>query len=213
MANFPTDPKPNNIKIGSHYQTSESTTQSYRRKVATRGGHRWSFELSYAPLRQADFAPLFAFLHSLKGKFGSCTFTLPSYTQQSTITLLSGETARVGATVNNGTSLTIAGLETGTSIKAGDFFSITGSTKKYMVTQDVTTTDAHKLLNSGNGGTPLYFCPALIEPANVNTEITFNQDFEVSLNEDELYIDFPIDLTFQTSIKLIETTTSTGSQY
>ena len=61
MANFPTDVLPSDIKIGSHYQTTESTTQSYRRRVATRGGHRWSFELSYNPQKQSAFSKIFAF--------------------------------------------------------------------------------------------------------------------------------------------------------
>ncbi len=214
MANFPTDVLPSDIKIGSHYQTTESTTQSYRRRVATRGGHRWSFELSYNPQKQSAFSKIFAFIHSLKGRFGSCTFDLPNYSTQSNFTMKSGITdITVSTTVSNGTEISLAGIDTGSQIKAGDFFSIQGSTKKYMVTQDVTTTSTHSAGNDNAGATPIYFCPALIQQADAGNTITFNQEFQVSLAEDEFYVNFPMEKTFSTSIKLIETTTSTGSTY
>ena len=90
MANFPTNPKPSNITIGSHYQNNVNTTFSFNRNVSSRGGHRWSFMLDYPPQLPTDFIDLFAFLHSLKGRYGTCTFTLPNYPTQSTLTLQGG---------------------------------------------------------------------------------------------------------------------------
>jgi hypothetical protein len=210
MANFPTNPKPSNITIGSHYQNNVSTSFSFNRQVATRGGHRWSFKLNFPPQLQTDFTEMFSFLHGLKGRYGTCTFQLPNYSTQSTLTLDTGITEMtVADTIANGQQISIDGLAEGAVIKKGDFFHIEGSEKKYMVSSDHTVTASEV-----TDGATISFCPSLVVSAPAGNSITFNADFTVSLESDDLMINFSPDKIMSTSIQLIEVlATTTGSQY
>jgi len=134
---YPTTPKPSSIKITSETPAFVSVTQNLRRQTRTTGAQRWHFELKYPPLNRADFAPLWAFVISQKGKYSSFSFVPPIYGNTS-------GTATGTLLVNNASgyavgSSTIAcdGL-TGT-LKAGDFVKFGGHDKVYMITADATT--------------------------------------------------------------------------
>jgi hypothetical protein len=165
---YPTTPKPSSIKITSEATAFVSVTQNLRRQVRTTGAQRWNFELTYPPLNRSDFAPLWAFVISQKGKYGSFTFIPPIYGNTS-------GTASGTLLVNNGAgyavgSSTIAcdGL-TGT-LKAGDFIKFGGHDKVYMITADATTS--------------LSIEPSLITALVDDEAISYNSvSFTVSLDD------------------------------
>ena len=163
---YPTTPKPNKIKVTSSAPAFVSQTQNLRRQTRTTGAQQWNFELTYPPLSRSDFAPLWAFVISQKGRYGSFTFVPTVYGDTSgtaTGTLLANGSAVIGAT-----SVTSDGL-TGT-LKAGDFIKFAGHDKVYMLTAD--------------GSTTLTIEPSLISAVADNEAVTYNDvPFTVALDD------------------------------
>ena len=202
MANFPTNPQPARIRIGSKYQSVESQTLSYNRQVASRGGHRWSFSLRYSPQTQSNFVELFAFLQSLKGRYGSCNFTLPNYAQQSTLSFESGfTTTQVAVQTSNGSLVKVKNADTGSVFRKGDFFKFSGHSKTYMITKDITVTES---MVTGDDDIDLEFCPALQRQVGVDEDITIGATFKVAQASDEFFVDYPENKTYTTQIELRE---------
>lgn len=165
---YPATPKTSSIKITSVQPSLVSTTQNLRRQTRTIGAQSWQFELGYPPLSRSGFAPLWAFVISQKGKYGTFTFVPEIYGNTSgtasgtlLVNLLAGYA--VGTT-----TIACDGL-TGT-LKAGDFIKFTGHDKVYMLTADATTT--------------LNIEPALITAVTDNMVVDYNAvAFTVSLDD------------------------------
>jgi len=129
---YPTTPEFQAINLESRHNNVMSETVSGRMQVRTLGGQRWSFTAKYNPMTREEFQPVFAFVMSQQGRFGTFTIVPP------VIGNASGDvsgTALVNATTAAGaTSVAIDGI-TGT-IKAGDFIKFASHSKVYMVTAD-----------------------------------------------------------------------------
>lgn len=167
---YPTTPKPSSIKITNETSTFVSVTQNHRRQVRTTGAQSWHFELTYPPMNRVNFAPLWAFVISQKGKFGSFTFVPPIYgTTSGTAT----GTLRVNLIAGYAVGLSTIACDglTGT-LKAGDFIKFNGHDKVYMITADATTS--------------LSIEPALITALTNDEVITYTSvPFTVALDDKE----------------------------
>jgi len=163
---YPTTPTPSSIKITSESPAFVSVAQNLRRQTRSVGAQRWDIELAYPPMTRSDFAPLWAFIVSKKGRYSSFTFVPPEFGNTSgsaTGTLLANGAASIGAT-----TITSDGL-TGT-LKAGDFIKFSGHDKVYMLTAD--------------GSTSLSIEPALLSAVADNEAITYNSvPFTMALDD------------------------------
>jgi len=129
---YPTTPEFQAINLESRHNNVMSETVSGRMQVRTLGGQRWSFTAKYNPMTREEFQPVFAFVMSQQGRFGTFTNVPPVIGDASGD--VSG-TALVNATTAAGaTSVAMDGI-TGT-IKAGDFIKFASHSKVYMVTAD-----------------------------------------------------------------------------
>jgi len=129
---YPTTPEFEAINLESRHNNVMSETVSGRMQVRSLGGQRWSFTAKYNPMTRAEFQPVFAFVMSQQGRFGTFTIVPPVIGDASGD--VSG-TALVNATTAAGaTSVAMDGI-TGT-IKAGDFIKFASHSKVYMVTAD-----------------------------------------------------------------------------
>ena len=129
---YPTTPEFEAINLESRHNNVMSETVSGRMQVRTLGGQRWSFTAKYNPMTREEFQPVFAFVMSQQGRFGTFTIVPPVIGDASGD--VSG-TALVNATTAAGaTSVAMDGI-TGT-IKAGDFIKFASHSKVYMVTAD-----------------------------------------------------------------------------
>jgi len=129
---YPSTPEFQAINLESKHNNLVSETVSGRQQVRSIGGQRWSFSARYNPMTRAEFQPVFAFVMSQQGRYGTFTIVPP------VIGDASGDvssTALVNATTAAGaTSVAMDGI-TGT-IKAGDFIKFASHSKVYMVTAD-----------------------------------------------------------------------------
>lgn len=128
---YPTTPTFNALKVGSESPTLFSKAVNGRTQSRKIGGQSWSFTAGYAPMTQAEFKPVWAYLIARKGRHGVFTVVPPvisstSGTGTGTVTCTA---AAIGAV-----AVTVAGL-TGT-LKTGDFVKFANHTKVYMLTAD-----------------------------------------------------------------------------
>ena len=197
MADLPTTPAPSNIKIESIHQTFTAMSQNLQVYKSTRGGHRWRFTLEYPPMQRAEFAPLWAFLISQKGKFEEFGFTLPNHTPLGNLSK-SGTYVQVKTALSSGRSLETKGWTADTNgvLKAGDFFSFENTDKTYMVTSDVNA--------DSSGEATINFEPSLLTSVGEDANLTFDGKFNVSLNEDNTSVEFNVHQHYGIDIILIE---------
>jgi|AACY02.14.fsa_nt_gi hypothetical protein len=175
---LPTSPALRSVNIKHNTPNIVTFAVSGRRQVKSSSAQFFSFECSYAPMKRADAAPIFAFLTAQKGQFETFTVTLPEYSN--TQTGYSGSTPSVVNTQTAGdASIEFDGASTSTAlVKAGDFVKFSGHNKVYMVTADVTT--------SGSGTGTIAITPQLQQQvANDETITVNNVPFTVFLEDEQ----------------------------
>jgi hypothetical protein len=184
---YPASPAPRTIKITSETPALISVTRNLRRQSRTVGSHKWSFDLVYPRMSREDFAPLWAFTISQKGRFGTFPFIPPIYGKTSggaTGTLAVGGGYAVGIS-----TITTTGLS-GT-LKSGDFIKFENHSKVYMITSD--------------GSTTLKFEPALIAAVASGDLIDYKTvEFTVALDDKEQVMVVDNNGFTQYSVKLTE---------
>ena len=126
------------INLQSNQKTLFSETdsgKSFRRQIQ---GQRFSFTISYPPMKRSDFAPIMAFIMKQRNRKEDFTITMPSY--------LNAQGNETGTLLVNGshsasdTTIAIdgfAGVGAG-RLKAGDLLKFAHD-KVYMVVEDVTS--------------------------------------------------------------------------
>jgi hypothetical protein len=186
---YPTTPGATSIKITGISPTLVSVTHSLKRQARRRGGQRWAIEANYPPMTRAIFAPLWAFVNSQQGQYGTFTYQPPIYSDSSgtaTGTLLVNNVSGYAA---GSTSIASDGL-TGT-LKAGDFIKFSGHDKVYMLTAD--------------GSTTLTIEPPLVS-ALVNDETVTYQDvpFTMAFTADNQVMSMGTEQFVGFAIKLVE---------
>ena len=155
---FPSSPLPSAVVVSSMSVTQQDMTHSGRRNVRQFGAQKWRLNCTFpSTLSRDQFMPMYAFLVSQAGKFGTFLFTPPDLA-----------TARGSP---SGSPLVQGGSQTGVSVttdqwpnntdifKAGDVIKFAGHNKVYMLTEDATS--------NGSGVATLVIYPPLMEsPAN-----------------------------------------------
>ena len=126
------------INLQSNQKTLFSETdsgKSFRRQVQ---GQRFSFTVSYPPMKRSDFAPIMAFIMKQRSRQEDFTITMPSY--------LNAQGNETGTLLVNGshsasdTTIAIDGFagDGAGRLKAGDLLKFAHD-KVYMVVEDVTS--------------------------------------------------------------------------
>ena len=125
------------VNFRSNQKTLFSETDSgktFRRQVQ---GQRFSFTVSYPPMKRTEFAPIMAFIMKQRARKGNFTITLPSY-----FNALGSETGTLlvnGAHSVADTTIAIDGFASDGAgrLKAGDLIKFAHD-KVYMIIDDVT---------------------------------------------------------------------------
>ena len=126
------------INLQSNQNTLFSETdsgKSFRRQIQ---GQRFSFTISYPPMKRSDFAPIMAFIMKQRNRKEDFTITMPSY--------LNAQGNETGTLLVNGshsasdTTIAIDGFagDGAGRLKAGDLLKFAHD-KVYMVVEDVTS--------------------------------------------------------------------------
>lgn len=126
------------INLQSNQKTLFSETdsgKSFRRQIQ---GQRFSFTISYPPMKRSDFAPIMAFIMKQRNRKEDFTITMPSY--------LNAQGNETGTLLVNGshsasdTTIAIDGFagDGAGRLKAGDLIKFAHD-KVYMVVEDVTS--------------------------------------------------------------------------
>ena len=126
------------VNYRSNQKTLFSETDSgktFRRQVQ---GQRFSFTVSYPPMKRTEFAPIMAFIMKQRARKGNFTITLPSY-----FNALGSETGTLlvnGAHSVADTTIAIDGFASDGAgrLKAGDLIKFAHD-KVYMIIDDVTS--------------------------------------------------------------------------
>lgn len=194
---YPQHIAPSSFTIFSTAQTTSTTTQSLRRIVSTRGGHRFGLKFNYAPMTKEEFLPIWAFLIKQAGQFGSFSIAMPNQEPRGSLSTQASLTLQTNADTT-GNSVTIKNFNTSQTnvVRVGDYFSFNGSAKLYIATADVNS-DA-----SGLATIPLY--PNIEGTITQDTEILFQPVMNVGLVADNLNVDIPSDMTYNFSIEFVE---------
>ena len=165
----------NAVNIKNNQKTLLSETDSgktFRRQVQ---GQRFSFTVSFPPMKREDFAPIMAFIMKQRSRKESFTITLPS-----TFNALGSETGTLlvnGVHSSADTTIDIDGFagDGAGRLKAGDFIKFAHD-KVYMIVADVTS--------SSNSATVTIEPPLRTALAN-NSAVTYdNVPFTVHLTSD-----------------------------
>lgn len=178
-ATFPTSPSPMEVTVDSVSPTFVSVTHGLQRQARSRGAHAWRFELRFAGMTRANFAPLQAFLIKQAGQASTFTFTPPGVTNQGA----GGGTPRVNGAGQSGSSLITDGWPVSTAIlKAADWLQIENDPKVYMVTSDV--------ISDGSGNATIPIFPALRRTPTDNFNLYTAPVFTCALDSDSLAVDW-----------------------
>ena len=165
----------NAVNIKNNQKTLFSETDSgktFRRQVQ---GQRFSFTVSFPPMKREDFAPIMAFIMKQRSQKESFTITLPS-----NLDALGSETGTLlvnGAHSSADTTIAIDGFASDGAgrLKAGDFIKFAHD-KVYMVVADVTS--------SSNAAT-VSIEPPLRTALTNNSAVTYDSvPFTVHLTSD-----------------------------
>ena len=163
------------INLQSNQKTLFSETdsgKSFRRQVQ---GQRFSFTVSYPPMKRSDFAPIMAFIMKQRSRQEDFTITMPSY--------LNSQGNETGTLLVNGshsasdTTIAIDGFagDGAGRLKAGDLLKFAHD-KVYMVVEDVTS--------SSNSAT-VTIEPPLRTALSDNSSVAYDSvSFKVHLTSD-----------------------------
>lgn len=163
------------INLQSNQKTLFSETdsgKSFRRQIQ---GQRFSFTISYPPMKRSDFAPIMAFIMKQRNRKEDFTITMPSY--------LNAQGNETGTLLVNGshsasdTTIAIDGFagDGAGRLKAGDLLKFAHD-KVYMVVEDVTS--------SSNSATVTIEPPLRTALAD-NSSVTYDSvPFKVHLTSD-----------------------------
>lgn len=184
---FPASPAPAQVSIRSLTPSKVSLGHSLKRQTRSLGGQRWGFRLAWAPMTQAQFAPIFGFCVAQRGQYEAFTWQLLS--RMWPLQGAGGGTPTVNNQAGSPEELQTGSRNVVTQawpnstavLKRGDFIQFGGHTKVYMVTADATS--------DGTGKVTIAIEPALIVgPAHgaaitVGPSVSFNCALASDLQE------------------------------
>jgi len=193
---FPTTPIANAINIRNNQTTIVSTSISGRRQARQLQNQRWEMTVSFPIMTRANFAPIFAFINSQRGRKESFTYTPPIIDDS-----LGTETGSVlvnGVHAVADTTIAMDGFagDGAGRFKAGDFIKFASHDKVYMVVSDVTS--------SSNAAT-VTIEPPLTTALADNEAVTYDSvPFTVALKNDAQEFQIGQDAFFRYELDFIE---------
>ena len=193
---FPTTPIANAINIKNNQTTIVSTSISGRRQARQLQNQRWEMTVSFPIMTRANFAPIFAFINSQRGRKESFTYTPPIIDDS-----LGTETGSVlvnGVHAVADTTIAMDGFagDGAGRFKAGDFIKFASRDKVYMVVSDVTS--------SSNAAT-VTIEPPLTTALADNEAVTYDSvPFTVALKNDAQEFQIGQDAFFRYELDFIE---------
>ena len=193
---FPTTPIANAIKIKNNQTTIVSTSISGRRQARQLQNQRWEMTVSFPIMTRANFAPIFAFINSQRGRKETFTYTPPIIDDS-----LGTETGSVlvnGVHAVADTTIAMDGFagDGAGRFKAGDFIKFASHDKVYMVVSDVTS--------SSNAAT-VTIEPPLTTALADNEAVTYDSvPFTVALKNDAQEFQIGQDAFFRYELDFIE---------
>jgi len=193
---FPTTPTANAIKIKNNQTTIVSTSISGRRQARQLQNQRWEMTVSFPPMTRTNFAPIFAFINSQRGRKETFTYTPPiiddALGTETGSVLVNGVHAVADTTIAMDA---FAGDGAG-RFKAGDYIKFASHDKVYMVVSDVTS--------SSNAAT-VTIEPPLITALADNEAVTYDSvPFTVALKNDAQEFQIGQDALFRYELDFIE---------
>lgn len=193
---FPTTPIANAIRIKNNQTTIVSTSISGRRQARQLQNQRWEMTVSFPPMTRTNFAPIFAFINSQRGRKESFTYTPPIIDDA-----LGTETGSVlvnGVHAVGDTTIAMDGFagDGAGRFKAGDYIKFASHDKVYMVVSDVTS--------SSNAAT-VTIEPPLTTALADNSAVTYDSvPFTVALKNDAQEFQIGQDALFRYELDFIE---------
>lgn len=163
MAAFPVLPGFRAIDFESVDPTLVDETQDGGENVRKIGAQYYRCTLKWNQLTQAEFAPVMAFIESLRGRFGTFTIVLPLISSPLGV---GGGVPLVAGAGQTGLVLNVDGcpLSTVGWMKAGDPFGLAGHSKVYRLAADADT--------SGTGTVALQLVQPLMQSPADNEALT-----------------------------------------
>lgn len=202
------------VRFRSKYPSSVDRTNGGRVITRSLAAHYWEVDISYNPMKRAEFEPVNGFLMSRQGRLLPFFIILPQYSlpRDSTFAAYAAGASILsnGSTAAGAVSMNIDGLtNVSGSPKPGDIFNITDSlnsnhVKAYMVTRCETNGD-----NNGVAPTTLqrilHFTPSLTYTVPDNTVIKFiNPQIRVVMRDEIREYDLSVDNLFQFNLSVEE---------
>lgn len=163
MAAFPTDPGFKSIDFESVDPTLADETQDGSENVRKTGSQYYRCTLKWNRLTEAEFAPVNAFIESLRGRFTPFTVVLPLI---STPQGAGGGSPVVVGAAQTGLVLDVDGCPVSTPgwLKANDVFKLAAQSKVYRLAADADT--------DGTGAVSLQLVQPLMESPADNEVLT-----------------------------------------
>ena len=163
----PTSPYPSSIKVSSITRNLTTSAMSGKRYSRNYGVQLWQLDVTYPPMTRAQFDPIYAFIVSQNGTYG--TFTFSAHDKTSPRGSVSGSpsgTPKIKGASQTGTSITTDGWPHSATglLLAGDYITISGDNKVYMVTASVDS--------DGSGNATMTIFPQLRSSPSDNADIT-----------------------------------------
>ena len=177
---FPLTPFPSKVIMRSRPRVFTDYTMSGKKFSRSFGVHVWELDITFPPMSRAEFDPIYAFILSQIGSYG--TFTFAAHDRRTPRGSVSGSpsgTPLVNGASQTGTSLVTDGWphsHTGLLLP-GDLITINGDTKVYMVTASVDS-------NGSGQATISLHAPLVVSPADNAAITTVNIAFTVSISQD-----------------------------
>ena len=163
------------------------TAKSGRSLARDMGGHLWSAKCQCVVMKQAEFAPIQAFMAKQRGDWFLIEIP-PHNNAQGAVT---GSVYIDGNYSEGATQIKIDGITSGLAdaFKAGDMITISGHTKVYMCETDLTAGDGSLLMETGDyllletgdqilmqedGQVTMEIYPALIQDITNDLQVTYD---------------------------------------
>ena len=162
---FPISLDPENISIRSDIDSVQSISQSGKRYSRVLGGHLWRLSITLPELTRREGQLLYSFLLSQRGTHDTFTILVNGF--RTPIGNNAGQSPTYsGYTNDNKITAANFGSSIQDAVVAGDLFTIAGSEKVYMITEDADS--------DGSGNCNLKFHPEIVQIPAGGAAITFS---------------------------------------
>lgn len=217
---FSTGPGYSSVKVDAKFQTLQDKTNSGVLVSRSKAAQGWDISISYNPLTEAEFSPVYSFLLEKQGMLKPFFVPLPQYDNPQDSVLAAQSPSVVFQTTEalvfaGTTKLTIdaAGYSPASdgALRPGDMFTITDSsnsshTKAYKITRVETNANYSQTdTQPGSNQLRIHFSPTLQKDVYENATINYiNPLVKVIMKSDIISYDLKTDNLYSFSLNLQE---------